>query len=87
MGTCSGLMDEVENGIAVVAPISDDIAAWRQIAQERWNRGLIVGLPGGESDSDGQTVTVHHGVDFGAQSSTRQTDGVIRTPFLPPAAC
>jgi hypothetical protein len=26
-------------------------------------------------------------MDFAGQSSTRTTDGVIRAPFLPPAAC
>jgi hypothetical protein len=26
-------------------------------------------------------------VDLAGQSSTRATDGVIRTPFFPPAAC
>jgi hypothetical protein len=26
-------------------------------------------------------------MDFAGQSSTRTADGVIRAPFLPPAAC
>jgi hypothetical protein len=30
---------------------------------------------------------IDHRVDLGAQSSTRAADGVIRAPFLPPAAC
>jgi hypothetical protein len=44
-------------------------------------------LAGRQDDTDGQANRIYHGVDLGAQSSTRTTDGVIRAPFLPPAAC
>jgi hypothetical protein len=33
------------------------------------------------------SLLIDHRVDLGAQSSTRTADGVIRAPFLPPAAC
>jgi hypothetical protein len=32
-------------------------------------------------------VSIDHGVDLGAQSSTRTADGVILAPFFPPPAC
>jgi hypothetical protein len=48
---------------------------------------LIVRLPRGQNDADRQSIVAHDGVDLGAQSPTRETDGVILAPFLPPAAC
>jgi hypothetical protein len=47
----------------------------------------IVGLPCGEHEPYRQTVLIDKRVDLGAQSSTRAADGVILTPFFPPAAC
>jgi hypothetical protein len=41
----------------------------------------------GEYQLDRQSVLIDHRMDFGAQSSTRTANGVIRTPFFPPAAC
>jgi hypothetical protein len=38
-------------------------------------------LPRREDKADGKAERIHHGVDLGAQSSTRATDGVIRAPF------
>lgn len=87
MSACPGSTDEIENGVAVIAPICDDIAAGSQLAQEFWNDFLVMCLTGGQDDPDGQPALVHYGMDLGAQSSTRETDGVILAPFLPPAAC
>jgi hypothetical protein len=57
-------------------------------AGQQLGRGLqIVGLAGGEHEPDRQAGFVDDGVDLGAQSSTRTANGVIRAPFLPPAAC
>jgi hypothetical protein len=47
----------------------------------------VVGLAGGEDQADWQAVLVDDGVDLGAQSATRTTDGVIFAPFFAPAAC
>ena len=35
----------------------------------------------------GRLKAVDDDVDFGAQPASRASDGVIRTPFFPPAAC
>ncbi len=39
----------------------------------------------GNAFEDGAAVVVD--VDFGAQPASRASDGVVRTPFFPPAAC
>ena len=35
----------------------------------------------------GRLKAVDDDVDFGAQPASRASDGVVRTPFFPPAAC
>lgn len=87
VGSCSGLTDEVENGVAVVTAVGDNVAPRRQIPQELRHDALVVSLPCGQNDANRQTIVVHDRVDLGAQSPTRETDGVILAPFLPPAAC
>jgi hypothetical protein len=44
-------------------------------------------LAGRQDEPDRQSVGIDDGMDLRAQSSTRTADGVIRAPFLPPAAC
>jgi hypothetical protein len=44
-------------------------------------------LTGREDQANGQSALVDDRIDLGAQSTTRATDGVIRTPFFAPAAC
>ena len=83
----SALPDERKDGIAVVATIRDGGLGDGQSVEQRWNGGLVGRLPRRDEQPHGQTVLVHDGVDLGAQSATRTADGVIRTPFLPPAAC
>ena len=87
MCPCPGLADQVENSVAVIAAVGDDVASRRQIPQEFGHGALVVCLAGCKHDADGQAIFVHDRVDFRAQSPTRETDGVIRAPFLPPAAC
>lgn len=72
------------NWIAAKATIDIRAGGKRSISLDG---GLVGGLAGGEHDPERQAVLVHQGVDLGAQSSTRTADGVIRAPFLPPAAC
>ena len=38
-------------------------------------------------DAAGVTAAVGDDVDFAAQPASRASDGVVRTPFFPPAAC
>ena len=87
MGPCSSLTDQVENGVTIVTTISDDVASRPQITQEARHGALVVSLPGGQQDTDRQALVVYDSVDLGAQSPTREADGVILAPFLPPAAC
>jgi len=87
VGPRAGLADEVENGVAVVAAVGDDIAPRHQIAQEFRHDALVVSLPCAQNDANRQAFVVDDRVDLRAQSPTRETDGVILAPFLPPAAC
>jgi hypothetical protein len=50
MRACSGLANEVKDGVAVVGPVSDDITIGRQVTEELRHRTLVVRLPGGEDD-------------------------------------
>ncbi len=79
--------EQFEDGAGVVAAIGDDIAGRSQPFDQRRHGGLVGGLAGCEHEADWQAAAIDHGVDLGAQSATRTTDGVIRAPFFPPAAC
>jgi len=82
-----GLSNEIENGIRIVASISDDVRVGQKACQQLGNRKPIMSLAGRQHDPDWQTPIIHDDVDLGTQSSTRATNGVILAPFLPPAAC
>jgi hypothetical protein len=84
---CPSLTNEVENGITIVAAIGDNVASRPEVAEEAWHGALVVGLSSGENDANRQAIVVHDCVNLGAQSPTREADGVILAPFLPPAAC
>ena len=71
----------------VIAPVGHDMRRSGQAVDQRRSGGLVGGLSGAERQADRKAVLVHNGVDLGAQSATRATDGVIRPPFFPPAAC
>ena len=87
VGLAAALSHQVDDGLGVVAAIGDERASRRQSLEQGGHGGLVGCLAGGEHDPQRQAVLVHDGVDLGAQSSTRTADGVIRAPFLPPAAC
>ena len=72
---------------AVVATVGDHVAGRLQALDQLGHGGLVGGLAGRQHQRTGSPRLIDHGVDLGAQSSTRTADGVIRTPFLPPAAC
>jgi hypothetical protein len=79
--------EEVDDGPRAVAAVGDGLARRGQAVDQRWQRGLIGGLAGRQDQPDGQAIAIDDRVDFGAQSSARTADGVIRAPFFPPAAC
>jgi len=79
--------DHLHDGFGVVAAVCDGVGGWAQpIEQRRYGR-LVGGLAWRDQQADGQAAGVDHGMQLGAQSSTRTADGVIRAPFFPPAAC
>ena len=86
---CDGAagLDKVDDGAGVIAAISDHIAGQGQSIEQHRRGRFVGGLAGREYEPDGQAAGVDHGVDLAAQSATRTTNGVIRAPFFPPAAC
>ena len=86
VGFGAAFSDQVKERVGVVATIGDDVSALETFEQERC-RTQVMGLAGGQHETDRQAVLVDQSIDLGAQSSTRTTDGVIFTPFFPPAAC
>ena len=87
MGFGAGGFDLVDDREREVPAVGDDIARQRHAIDQRRKRRLVGGLAGGEQEPDRQAAGIDDGMDLGAQSSTRTADGVIRTPFFPPAAC
>lgn len=87
MGLPTSGADQVDQRSRVVPAICDEGSGRRQGLDQARCHGLVGGLAGREQQSDRQSLFVDNGVDLGAQSSTRTANGVIRTPFLPPAAC
>ena len=83
----SMLGDHMKDCCGVVPFVGDDISRQRHAIDQRRERRLVGGLAGGEQEPDRQAVSIDDGVDLCAQSSTRTTDGVIRAPLFPPAAC
>ena len=85
-GGAAGL-DQLSDGAGEEAAIGDDGARQGQPVNQCGKDRLVGGLAGREQEANRQTMGVDHGVDLGAQSSTRTADDVIRAPFLPPPAC
>ena len=56
-------------------PLGRDVAA-RAMVGDAFEDGAGVAAAVGDDD-----------VDFGAQPASRASDGVVRTPFFPPAVC
>ena len=87
VGFGAGASDEFEDGIAVIASVGDHGDRCGQASEQLRDEGHVGSLARRQEESHRQAILVHHGVDFGAQSSTRTANGVIRAPFFPPAAC
>lgn len=79
--------DQIDDGAGIVSPVCHKNLRWRQSGDQVGNGGLVGGLSGRKHNADGQAILIDQSIDLGAQSSTRTADGVIRAPFLPPAAC
>ena len=87
VGLAAAALDEFDDRPRVVAAVGDKRAAGREAFDNRGRQGFVGSLPWRQNQANGQTLLVDRGVDLGAQSSTRTTDGVIWAPFFPPAAC
>ena len=79
--------DEVDHRLGIVSTIGDGIGGRLQPHKQSRHGGLVGSLARGQQKTYRQAVGVNHGMELGAQSSTRTADGVIRAPFFPPAAC
>ena len=80
-------VDQIDEMLPIVSAVGDDDGGFGQPFQQVRCRRLVRGVPRCESQAQRQSALVDNDVDLAAQSSTRTTDGVIRAPFLPPAAC
>src|SRR6185312_887197 len=87
MGCGAAGLDQIDDGAGEEAAIGDHVAGQAQPRDQRRKGGLVGGLTGCQEETDRQAMRIHDHVDLAAQSSTRTADGVIRAPFLPPAAC
>lgn len=87
MGVGATRLDQLDDAARKEASIGDDVPRQGQAVHQGWKRRLVRRLASGEHQSDGEAIGIDDGVDLCRQSSTRTTDGVIRTPFFPPAAC
>jgi hypothetical protein len=79
--------DQIEDGLGVIAAVGDGIGGRIEAVEQDGHGGFVGRLTRGQDEPDRQAVGIGDGVDLRAQSSTRPTDGVIRAPFFPPAAC
>ena len=83
----AGRPDQVNDRGGEVAAVGNDILGQRHPFDQGREGRLVGSLAWREQQADRQAVVVDDGVELGSQSSTRTTDGVIRAPFFPPAAC
>ncbi len=78
---------EFEDGAGVAAAVGDGVPGRLKAVKEGRHDSLVGSLARGEREAARQAKAVDDDVDFGAQPASRASDGVIRTPFFPPAAC
>jgi|HubBroStandDraft_1064217.scaffolds.fasta_scaffold686048_1 hypothetical protein len=79
--------DEIDDSSGVIATVSDEVAIRLEPLDQSRRNGLVGRLTLRKHYPYRHSLLIDHRVDLGAQSSARTTDGVIRAPFLPPAAC
>lgn len=81
------LDSEIEDGASVIATIGNGVVCRTKAVEERLDSCLVGGLAGAQHEPQRQPASIDHDMDFSAQSASRSSDGVIRAPFFPPAAC
>ena len=79
--------DQINDGAGVIAAICNEVALWFKPFNQTRRNSLVRGLALRKHYAYRHSRLIDDRVDLGAQSSTRTANGVIRTPFLPPAAC
>lgn len=87
MSPPAAAFDQIDQGASIISAIGDEIAAGFDLFDQCRCHRLVRRLARRQNDSHRQARLVDDGIDLGAQSSTRTANGVIRTPFFPPAAC
>lgn len=87
IGLSATRADQVNQVLPVIAAFSDEDGGSGKAAQQSGRGGLVGRLPRREREANRQALLVDNGMDLAGQSSTRTANGVIRAPFLPPAAC
>lgn len=80
-------LDLLDERAGIIAAIGDEVAQAPQTGDQVGGGGMVGELALRHGKADRQSLGIDHCVDLGAQSPTRETDGVIRAPFLPPLAC
>ncbi len=76
-----------EDAAGVTAAVGDGVPGRLKAVKEGRHGNLVGGLARGEHEAARQAAAVGDDVDFAAQPASRASDGVVRTPFFPPAAC
>ena len=87
VGGCSPHGEELDDKAGAIAAIGDRLAGRAQAVDQAWQGGFVGRLTRRQQQPNRQARRIDDGMDFGAQSSTRTANGVIRAPFFPPAAC
>ena len=87
VGLSAALADQIDEMLPVIAAVGDDQGHSGQSGQQARRARLVGCLSWRESEAQRPPALIDNDVDLAGQSSTRTADGVIRTPFLPPAAC
>ncbi len=79
--------NELEDGAGVIAAVGDGVPGRLKAVKEGGHGSLVGGLARGDQEAARPAKAVDDDVDFGARPASRASDGVVRTPFFPPAAC
>ncbi len=76
-----------EDGAGVAVAVGDGVPGRLKAVKEGRHGSLVRGLARGDHEAARPAKAVDDDMDFGAQPASRASDGVVRTPFFPPAAC
>ena len=87
VSTPASLGNKGDERPTVIAFVGDKRLCWCQPFDQLRGECLVGCLSLRDEETDRQAVLIDERVDLGTQSAMRTANGVIRTPFLPPAAC